>query len=60
MDLTQLSLTDLREMMLFGQAVGAVCVTGVGTTTAISFDAVSKLIEEQGEDVRKSTRSLLQ
>jgi sugar/nucleoside kinase (ribokinase family) len=60
MDLTQLSLTDLREMMLFGQAVGAVCVTGVGTTTAISFVAVSKLIEEQGEDVRKSTRSLLQ
>ncbi len=57
-NLAELSLTELREMMLFGQAVGAVCVTGVGTTTAISLDAVSKLIEEQGEAVRKSTRSL--
>jgi len=59
-NLKELSLTELREMMLFGQAVGAVCVTGVGTTTAISFDAVSKLIDEQAEDVRNSTRSLLQ
>lgn len=58
MDLNQFSFTELREMMLFGQAVGAVCVTGVGTTTAISLDAVSKLIKEQGEYVRNSTRSL--
>lgn len=55
MALNQLSLTELREMMLFGQAVGAVCVTGVGTTTAINFKAVSTLIEEQAEDVRNNT-----
>jgi len=44
--------------MLFGQAVGAVCVTGVGTTTAISLDAVSQLLKEQADDIRSSTRTI--
>lgn len=57
--LQHLALTEVGEMMLFGQAVGAVCVTGVGTTTAISLDAVSQLLEEQGEDIRNSTRVIL-
>jgi sugar/nucleoside kinase (ribokinase family) len=56
--LQHLSLTDVGEMMLFGQAVGAVCVTGVGTTTAISLDAVSQLLKEQADDIRSSTRTI--
>jgi hypothetical protein len=54
------ALTDVGEMMLFGEAVGAVCVTGVGTTTAISLDTVSQLLKEQGEDIRYSTCILFQ
>jgi sugar/nucleoside kinase (ribokinase family) len=59
-DVEALSPKDVREIVLLGQAVGAICCTGVGSTEAVSWEAVSQLIEDQGEHVRNSTQITVQ
>ncbi|MEM4682907.1 MAG: carbohydrate kinase family protein [Ignisphaera sp.] len=46
---------ELVEILAYAQAVGAVCVTKLGTTTAISRESVKKLLNEQKELVIKTT-----
>lgn len=55
-NLTALSPNDLKETVLFGQAVGAVCCTGVGTTEPVNREDVLRLIKDQGEKIRKATK----
>jgi len=35
-----------------GEAAGASCVTAIGTTTAVTIENVSRILEEQGEEIR--------
>lgn len=45
----------LSDLLLYAQAVGAVCVTAPGTTTAISRENIEKLLAEQRDYVLRST-----
>ena len=45
----------LRDVLLEGAAVGAACVTAVGTTTGVSREIVDRLMEEQGSQILEST-----
>lgn len=44
------------ELLLFGQAAGAACVTGLGATTAVTMQNVKNLLEQQKEQVYEQTR----
>ncbi len=44
-DLTE---ADWRDILLYASACGAVCATGIGTTTAVRAAEVAALIERQG------------
>jgi ribokinase len=46
----------LIEMLIFGQAVGATCVTMPGATTGVSREAVEKLLKKQYNDVKQYTK----
>jgi len=46
-----LSLERLTKVLLEGEAAGAACVTMVGTTTAVTDDNVSRILNEQGEKI---------
>jgi len=53
-----LALTDdnLVEVLLEGEAAGAVCVTAVGTTSAVTRKNVDALLSAQGSKVRESVK----
>ncbi|MEM1728067.1 MAG: hypothetical protein QW662_06640, partial [Nitrososphaerota archaeon] len=51
----EISLEDVLELLLFGQAAGAACVEKIGTTPGVTAERVRSLIEEQGERIRRST-----
>ena len=57
-DSRSLALTDdeLIEVLLEGEAAGAVCVTAVGTTSAVTRQNVDALLDAQGSKVRGSVR----
>jgi hypothetical protein len=40
---------------MFGQATGAACVTGIGTTTNVTRENVNSIIDLQGEKVLGTT-----
>jgi fructokinase len=42
------SAKDWRAILIYGSACGAVCATGVGTTTAVDPRKVRSLIDRQG------------
>lgn len=42
------SLDDWRDILLYASACGAVCATGVGTTTAVDAEKVDALVRRQG------------
>jgi sugar/nucleoside kinase (ribokinase family) len=42
------SAKDWRTILIYGSACGAVCATGVGTTTAVNSRKVKSLIDRQG------------
>ncbi|MEM1721973.1 MAG: carbohydrate kinase family protein [Ignisphaera sp.] len=46
---------ELVEILTYAQAVGAICVTESGATTAIARENVEKLLNEQKEFVIKTT-----
>jgi len=50
--------SELPQLLLYGQAAGAACVTGIGTTTNVTRENVQRLIKEQGNEILKSTRTV--
>jgi sugar/nucleoside kinase (ribokinase family) len=44
----QFSPADWKDILLYASACGAVCATGVGTTTAVSTPKVEALVRRQG------------
>ncbi|MFW9835272.1 MAG: carbohydrate kinase family protein [Candidatus Thorarchaeota archaeon] len=44
------------QLLLFGQAAGAACVTGLGATTAVTMKNVKNILEQQREQVHEQTR----
>uniref|UniRef100_A0A7J3MY28 Carbohydrate kinase family protein n=1 Tax=Ignisphaera aggregans TaxID=334771 RepID=A0A7J3MY28_9CREN len=46
---------ELVEILTYAQAVGAICVTEPGTTTAIARENVERLLNEQKDSVIKTT-----
>ena len=50
-----LSAEELTDLLMFGQAVGTTACMGVGTTAGVSAEGARRLIEEQGERVRRET-----
>lgn len=55
-DITCFSVNELIEVLLIGEAAGASCVTMVGTTTAVTKENVEKILEEQGEKLRRNVK----
>jgi len=53
--LEELDLETLAKLLLYAQAVGALCVTKPGTTTAISKNGVNDLLINQGEKILKNS-----
>jgi sugar/nucleoside kinase (ribokinase family) len=47
---------ELAAMLLEAEAAGAACVTGIGTTSAVTRKNVRRLIAAQGARVRRSLR----
>jgi len=52
---TALSAEDWKDILLYASACGAVCTTGVGTTTAVDSRKVEALIRRQGARVAGAT-----
>ena len=53
--LSTLEAERLTTLMLRGQVAGSACVTGVGATTAVTWQKVASLIREQAERLLEST-----
>jgi len=51
--LSNLSPSVLQQILLEGEATGALCVTMVGTTTAVERKKVETLLNNQGENILK-------
>ncbi|MGC8848891.1 MAG: carbohydrate kinase family protein [Candidatus Bathyarchaeia archaeon] len=49
---------ELIKVLAYGQAAGAVCVTAVGTTTAVEEGRVDELMKEQGDSVISKVRKV--
>ena len=52
LEISSISEEDLITVLMEGEAAGASCVTGVGTTTAVTMENVSRILKEQGEHLR--------
>ncbi|MEM3504086.1 MAG: PfkB family carbohydrate kinase [Thermoproteota archaeon] len=50
-----LSVEEAKEILLFAQAAGAVCVEEIGTTKGVTIERVNNIIKEQGEEIRSKT-----
>ena len=48
---------ELAEILLEAQAAGAACVTGIGTTSAVTRKKVEELLAGQGARVRRSFKA---
>jgi sugar/nucleoside kinase (ribokinase family) len=48
------SLNDMIDTLIYASAAGASCVEGIGTTTAVTKENVSRLISNQKEHVMKN------
>lgn len=55
-NLDRLGLEELKQILLWAQASGASCVTGIGTTISVSRENIEYLISSQGEKILKSTK----
>lgn len=49
---------DLKRLLISGQAAGAACVTGVGTTTNVTRENFNLIMNLQGEEILDSTEVL--
>jgi fructokinase len=53
--ISNITIEELEEILMFGQAAGAACVTGIGTTTSVTRENVASILSLQGEQVLDST-----
>ncbi len=56
--LPEIRVEDLKKLLMSGQAAGAACVTGVGTTTNVTREISDSIINSQGKMVLNSTEIL--
>ncbi|MEX2724700.1 MAG: carbohydrate kinase family protein [Candidatus Freyarchaeota archaeon] len=54
----KLDQNQLLEVLAYGEAAGAVCVTAPGTTTAVDKVKVEELLKEQGEKVQSKVKKV--
>jgi sugar/nucleoside kinase (ribokinase family) len=54
--ISKLSVEDICEVLIEGAAAGAACVTGVGTTAAVSRENIDRLLKWQGREIRRNTK----
>ena len=47
---------EVIDVLLEGAAAGASCVTMVGTTTAVTYENVARILRRQGDDLRAKVR----
>jgi len=52
-NISKLSNDNIVDILLRGEAAGAACVTGVGTTTSVTAQKVNELMRQQGPRIRK-------
>jgi sugar/nucleoside kinase (ribokinase family) len=55
-EISKLSVEDICEVLIEGAAAGAACVTGVGTTAAVSRENIDRLLKWQGREIRRNTK----
>ncbi len=46
---------DLLDLLIYGSASGAACVTGVGTTEKVRREIINKIIKDQGRALKSRT-----
>jgi len=51
-----LSVSEIIDILMVGEAAGAACVTMVGTTTAVTRENVERILNEQGEYLRRKIK----
>jgi sugar/nucleoside kinase (ribokinase family) len=52
-NISKLSTDNIVDILVHGEAAGAACVTGVGTTTSVTAQKVNELMLQQGLEIRK-------
>lgn len=57
-DPSEIPLENLKRLLMAGQAAGAACVTGVGTTTNVTRENFDSIMNLQGGEVLRSTEVL--
>lgn len=50
-----LSIDEIVDVLLYGQAAGAACVEEIGTTPGVTAERIQKLLREQAENVLSQT-----
>jgi len=53
LEIIKLWTEGIMDMLLHGEAAGASCVTGVGTTTFVTAQKVNELMLQQGPAIGK-------
>lgn len=56
-EISSMTVEELKEILMFGQASGAACVTGIGTTTSVTKENVTSILNLQGKQVLDSTET---
>ena len=57
-NISKLSTNNIVDILLRGEAAGASCVTGMGTTTSVAVKKVNELMLQQGLVIRKRAKVL--
>jgi len=57
-NISKLSTNNIVDILLRGEAAGAACVTGMGTTTSVTVKEVDELMLQQGLEIRKRAKVL--
>jgi len=57
-NISKLSTNNIVDILLRGEAAGAACVTGMGTTTSVTVKKVNELMLQQGLEIRKRAKVL--
>ncbi|MEM4290336.1 MAG: carbohydrate kinase family protein [Nitrososphaerota archaeon] len=55
-DLDDIEVDDLIEILAYGQAAGAACVTGIGATAGVTKNKIEDILRLQGDMIIKNTK----
>lgn len=55
-NISKLPTRNIMNILLRGEAAGAACVTGMGTTTSVTVKKVNELMLQQGLEIRKRAK----